>query len=59
MRAQCNFAVLQTRVDGQTSIYSTGKYRDRIVAEEGVLRFSEKLVVFDTYRIDSLMVRPL
>lgn len=59
VRAQSNFAVLQTRVDGQTSIYSAGKYQDRIVVEDGVLRFKEKLVVFDTYRIDSLMVRPL
>lgn len=59
VRAQCNYAVLQTRSNGETSIYSAGKYVDRIVAEQGVLRFAEKHVIFDTYRIDSLMVRPL
>jgi anthranilate 1,2-dioxygenase small subunit len=59
VRAQCNYVVFQTRVDGRTSIYSAGKYEDRIVVDEGRLRFSEKLVTFDTYRIDSLMVRPL
>jgi anthranilate 1,2-dioxygenase small subunit len=59
VRAQCNYVVFQTRVDGETSIYSAGKYQDRIVVEGDRLRFKERQVVFDTYRIDSLMVRPL
>ena len=59
LRAQCNFVVFQTRATGETAIYSAGKYQDRIVEVDGMLRFKEKLAIFDTYRIDSLMVRPL
>ena len=59
VQAQCNFVVFQTRVQGETAIYSAGKYLDRIVATDGGLRFKEKRVIFDTYRIYSLMVRPL
>lgn len=59
VRVQSNFVVFQTRANGETAIYSAGKYQDRIVEVEGRLKFKEKLAIFDTYRIDSLMVRPL
>lgn len=56
---QSHYAVFQTRGDGTTSIYQTGKYLDRVVVDQGALRYREKLAVFDTYRIDSLLVRPI
>jgi len=51
--------VLRTRTNGVTEIFSAGSYRDRIVVEDGELRFAEKLVIFDTDRIDTLLVTPL
>ncbi len=56
---QSNYVVLQTRTDGTTEIYNAGKYLDKIVATEGGLKFKEKLAIFDTYQIQSLMVTPI
>ena len=59
LTATSNYVVLRTRTSGVSEVFSTGSYRDRIVVEEGVLRFAEKLVTFDTDRIDTLLVTPL
>lgn len=56
---QSNFVVLQTKQDGATSIFIAGKYLDKIVGDAGVLKFREKIAVIDTYRIDTLIVRPI
>ncbi|MDB5697866.1 MAG: anthranilate 1,2-dioxygenase [Alphaproteobacteria bacterium] len=60
VRARTNYVVFQTRNNGETSIYNAGRYLDEIVrGEDGQLRFKSKLAVFDTNRIDTLMVRPI
>ena len=59
IKVQSNFVVFQTKQDGATSVFSAGKYLDTIVEEAGALKFSEKIAVIDTYRIDTLMVRPI
>jgi anthranilate 1,2-dioxygenase small subunit len=60
IKARTNYVVFQTRNNGETSIYNAGRYLDEIVRDEdGVLRFKSKLAVFDTNRIDTLMVRPI
>jgi anthranilate 1,2-dioxygenase small subunit len=56
---QSNYAVFQTRNDGVTKVYNVGKYLDRIVVVAGELKFKQKLVIFDSYSIDTLMVRPI
>jgi anthranilate 1,2-dioxygenase small subunit len=45
--------------DGVTSIFSTGQYRDRVVIEAGQARFAERVVVFDSKAIDTLLAIPL
>lgn len=57
--AQTNYVIFQTRNDGHTSIYNAGKYVDEIVSGEGGLKFKSKKAVFDTNRVDTLMVRPV
>ena len=57
--ATSNYAVYRTRTNGVTELYNTGSYRDEIVIHDGAWRFREKLVVFDTLRVDSLLVTPL
>jgi anthranilate 1,2-dioxygenase small subunit len=60
IRARTNYVVFQTRNNGETSIYNAGRYLDEIVRDQdGTLRFKSKLAVFDTNRIDTLMVRPI
>jgi anthranilate 1,2-dioxygenase small subunit len=59
VRATSNYAVYRTRTNGVTELYNTGIYHDEIVLRDGMWLFREKQVVFDTHRIDSLLVTPL
>lgn len=59
LSVQSNYVVFQTRSNGQTDIFSAGKYVDRIVMGNGTLKFSEKRVIVDTHRVDTLLVTPL
>ncbi|MBL4622372.1 MAG: aromatic-ring-hydroxylating dioxygenase subunit beta [Immundisolibacteraceae bacterium] len=56
---QSNYLVMQTLLDGETKIYNAGKYLDKIVREGDSLKFQQKHCVFDTYRIQTLMVTPI
>ena len=53
------FAVYQTDQEGETRLFATGLYRDRIVVEAGVLKFRDKLVLLDTFAVPSLLATPL
>ena len=56
---QSNYLVMQTKTDGATEIYNAGKYVDKIVADGNVLKFQEKIAIFDTHLIKSLLVTPI
>jgi len=53
------FAVYQTDQEGETRLFATGLYRDRIVVEAGGLKFRDKLVLLDTFAVPSLLATPL
>lgn len=57
--ATSNYVVYRTRTNGATEIYSAGLYRDHIVNQSGIWLFAERQVIFDTNRVDALMVIPL
>ncbi|MGV3653883.1 MAG: aromatic-ring-hydroxylating dioxygenase subunit beta [Noviherbaspirillum sp.] len=57
--ARTNYMVARIMHDGAQELFSTGYYQDRIVEEDGQLRFKEKLVITDAGRIDVLLVIPL
>ena len=58
--AQTNYAVFQTRNDGSSHVFSVGKYRDLIVRDDGgQLKFKQRVVTYDTHRIETLMVIPI
>lgn len=57
--AETSYQVTRIMRDGETMLFSTGRYIDRIIEQDGTLRFSEKLVVFDARGIDTLLVIPL
>ncbi len=58
-RTSASYLVLHSTEEGETRIYSTGKYEDEIVREHGALRFRKKIVVADTFAIDNLLAVPL
>ena len=53
------FAVYQTDQEGETRLFATGLYRDRIVVEAGGFKFRDKLVLLDTFAVPSLLATPL
>jgi anthranilate 1,2-dioxygenase small subunit len=58
-RTRSNFTVIRTMADGAMSVFACGRYVDRIVEEGGALKFSERTVILDSRRIDTLLVIPL
>ena len=45
--------------DGQMDIFAAGLYRDRVQDDDGMLRFTERIVICDSQRIDTLLAIPL
>jgi 3-phenylpropionate/cinnamic acid dioxygenase small subunit len=58
-RAETPFLVVRIMRDGRMDLFATGRYLDALVDEDGVLRFSERLVVCDAGRFDTLLAIPL
>jgi anthranilate 1,2-dioxygenase small subunit len=59
LAARANYLVVRTMDDGTQSLYSSGEYRDRIVLGDDGPKLEERLVLFDSRSIDSLLVIPL
>jgi anthranilate 1,2-dioxygenase small subunit/terephthalate 1,2-dioxygenase oxygenase component beta subunit len=59
--AQTNFIVARIMHSGETMLFATGRYRDRIVLDgaAGSPRFAEKIVILDSRQIDTLLAIPL
>ncbi|WOF45947.1 aromatic-ring-hydroxylating dioxygenase subunit beta (plasmid) [Sphingopyxis indica] len=54
-----NYAVFSTNVDGETRIYQTGRYIDRVKKIGDAWKFVEKRAVFDTSRVQTLLALPI
>jgi anthranilate 1,2-dioxygenase small subunit len=53
------FAVYQTDQEGDTRLFATGLYRDRLEARGSTLKIRDKLVLLDTFAIPTLLATPL
>ncbi|HEY0614876.1 MAG TPA: aromatic-ring-hydroxylating dioxygenase subunit beta [Candidatus Elarobacter sp.] len=58
-RARANYVVVRTKAGALSEVYNAGRYVDRIVDEDGNLRFSEKLCVFDSELIANSLIYPI
>lgn len=54
-----NYVVYQTLLDGASRPYNVGRYLDKMVRVNGELKFKEKIAVFDTNQISTLLVTPI
>ncbi len=54
-----SYAVNRTMLEGDTTIFSSGVYLDKIVFEEGEPKLKDRTVVFDSRRVHTLMVIPI
>ena len=57
--ARSNFLAVRIMHDGETSLFATGRYLDRIDVSRSPFRFIERLVILDSQKIDTLLVIPL
>jgi len=54
-----HFIVARIMHDGATTLFATGRYLDRIDISAPPFRFTERLVVLDSDKIDTLLAIPL
>jgi anthranilate 1,2-dioxygenase small subunit len=54
-----NYLVIRTTADGEMQLFSAGVYADIITIHDGVAKFQERVVIAESRRIDTLLVRPL
>jgi anthranilate 1,2-dioxygenase small subunit len=53
------FAVYQTDQEGETRLFATGLYRDRLDGAGTALHIADKLVLLDTSAVPTLLATPL
>ena len=56
---EANYLVIRTKAGRLSEVYNAGRYYDRIVEDGGVLRFREKICVFDSELIPNSMIYPV
>jgi anthranilate 1,2-dioxygenase small subunit len=44
---------------GETTVFATGRYLDRIVLTDAAAHFADKTVILDSRQIDTLLAIPL
>ena len=59
MHARTNFMVVRIMHTGETMLFATGYYEDRVVIEGAQALFAEKTVIIDSRQIDTLLAIPL
>jgi 3-phenylpropionate/cinnamic acid dioxygenase small subunit len=60
LRARTSFMVARVMRNGDTTLFATGCYEDRVVLDTGDgARFAEKTVILDSRQIDTLLAIPL
>src|SRR5499426_4584650 len=59
VEAQTSFIIARIMHTGETALFATGRYHDRVVLDGGEARFAEKVVILDSRLIDTLLAIPL
>jgi 3-phenylpropionate/cinnamic acid dioxygenase small subunit len=59
VQAQTSFIIARIMHTGETALFATGRYHDRVVLDGGEARFAEKIVILDSRLIDTLLAIPL
>ena len=57
--ARANFLAVRIMHDGDSRLFATGRYLDRIDVSGDRFRFIERIVVLDSRKVDTLLVIPL
>jgi 3-phenylpropionate/cinnamic acid dioxygenase small subunit len=54
-----SYAVFETPPEGDTRVFSTGRYLGHLALDEGMVRFADLTVVYDTALIPTSLIYPL
>lgn len=58
-RVEVNYTVIRTKRDLRSEVFNTGRYLDHVVLDNAVLKFAEKLCVFDSEMIPNSIIYPI
>ncbi|GBH23677.1 anthranilate 1,2-dioxygenase small subunit AndAd [Burkholderia vietnamiensis] len=56
---ESNYVVVQTRSNGESTVYQAGKDYDTVVRTPDGLRYKAKRVIYDTSRVQTLLATPI
>jgi anthranilate 1,2-dioxygenase small subunit len=56
---QSNYVVVQTLTDGESRLYQAGRYVDQVVRTAEGWRYRSKRAIYDTSRVETLLVTPV
>jgi anthranilate 1,2-dioxygenase small subunit/terephthalate 1,2-dioxygenase oxygenase component beta subunit len=59
LRVRTSFMVARIMHTGETTLFATGSYHDRVVLDGETARFAERAVILDSRQIDTLLAIPL
>ena len=59
LEIEAPFAVYQTDQEGETRLFATGLYRDRLAVGQNGPKIRDKLILLDTFAVPSLLATPL
>jgi 3-phenylpropionate/cinnamic acid dioxygenase small subunit len=59
LRLTANFAVFQTLPDQPSELFLCGRWKDRVVEEGGVVRFAERLCIYDATIVPASLAYPI
>ena len=59
LEVRANYLALETLQDELTRVFNAGQYRDKLVVEDGKLKFREKLCIFDSLLVPNSLIYPL
>jgi len=56
---RANYAVFRTKYDGDSTVFNTGYYRDRVLRTADGLKFTSRLAVYDSEMIPNSVIYPI
>ena len=59
LHAEANYAVFRTKRNALTDVFNVGRYLDEIVEVEGVLKFRQKLCIYDSELVPNSLIYPI
>ena len=59
LEVRANYVAFETLQDEFTRVFNAGQYRDKLVVEEGKLKFKERLCIFDSLLVPNSLILPL